>query len=181
MNKRALLGVTGSVAAYKAAELVRLFVKDGWDVRVIMTAAAGRFVGEATFASLSGNPVYTDMFKPSSEWSPEHVSLAGSADVLVIAPCTANVLAKLANGIADDLLSATALACRCPVVAAPAMNEAMWDNPATQSNVETLQARGVRVTGVDSGDLACGYSGRGRLAAVEKIMSEAREAAESRA
>ena len=131
-----VLGVTGSIAAYKAVELVRLMKERGWDVFVVMTQAATHFVGELTFRTLSQNPVGLEMFERVEAWSPAHVSLADRADAMVIAPCTANVLAKLAHGLADDLLSATALACAKPLVVAPAMNEKMWKNPATQANIE---------------------------------------------
>lgn len=165
-----VVGVTGSIAAYKAAELVRLLVKSGREVSVIMTKAATRFVGALTFRSLSRNPVVTDMFDDPEEWVPGHVAVAERADILVIAPCSANLLAKLAHGIADDMLSCTALATRAPVVVAPAMNENMWDHPATRANVETLRARGVRIVDVGEGELACGREGRGRMADPEAIM-----------
>ncbi len=159
-----VLGVTGSIAAYKAAELVRLMKKRGWDVSVVMTAAAAKFVGELTFRTLSGNPVAVDMFAESVEWMPDHISLADRADVLAIAPCTANVLAKLAHGLADDLLSAVALACRAPLVIVPAMNDNMWDHPATRDNVRTLKERRAIWVEPAVGDLACGREGRGRMA-----------------
>lgn len=166
-----VLGVTGSIAAYKAAELVRLMRKRNWGVRVIMTRCAEEFIGELTFATLSGNPVGREMFPETSHVDPEHISWAELADVILVAPCSANMLAKLAHGFADDLLSCTALAARSPVVVAPAMNDRMWDNPATQDNLKLLVSRGVRVVDVGSGDLACGYQGRGRLADLDKIMS----------
>jgi len=173
-NKHVLLGVTGSIAAYKAAELVRLFKKEDWSVRVVMTQAATRFVGQLTFRTLSQNPVALDMFQEPESWRPAHISLADEAAVFVIAPCTANVLAKLAHGLADDLLTATALATRAPIVIAPAMNEKMWDHPATRQNVEALNARGVTIVDVDTGDLACGDKGRGRLAPLETILAAVR-------
>lgn len=169
-SKSVVLGVTGSIAAYKAAELVRQMKTRGWDVSVIMTRAATEFVGELTFRTLSRNPVGVDMFDKSLEWMPDHISLADRADVLVIAPCTANVLAKLAHGIADDLLTATVLASDAPLVVAPAMNEKMWDHSATQDNVRTLKKRGVFVLDVAAGDLACGTQGKGRMADVSLIM-----------
>jgi phosphopantothenoylcysteine synthetase/decarboxylase len=170
-QRRVVLGVTGSIAAYKAAELVRLMRKRDWQVRVIMTRAATRFVGELTFQTLSQNPVAVEMFDPDVEWVPGHIALADDADVMVIAPCTANVMAKLAHGLADDLLSATALASGAPLVVAPAMNVKMWDHPATQANLATLRGRGVRIVDVGVGDLACGYEGKGRLAELEDIMA----------
>lgn len=166
-----VLGVTGSIAAYKAAELVRRFKTRGWDVSVVMTQAAARFVGELTFRVLSRNPVLTDMFDAPESWRPAHLSYAERASLLLIAPCTANVMAKLAHGIADDALTATALACDAPIVIAPAMNEKMWDHPATRANVETLKKRGATLISVAEGDLACGSSGRGRMAAVDDIVA----------
>lgn len=169
-RKHIVLGVTGSIAAYKAAELVRLMRKQAWDVAVIMTQAAARFVGELTFRTLSGHPVVVDMFAETEAWRPTHIALANRADVLVIAPCTANVIAKLAHGIADDALTAAALACRAPLVIAPAMNEGMWEHPATQANLRILKARGVFVADVERGELACGIQGQGRLASLDAIM-----------
>jgi len=171
VEKHIVAGVTGSIAAYKAAELVRLIKARGWNVSVVMTKAAEKFVRELTFRTLSQAPVAVDMFRKGEIWLPEHISLADRADVLVIAPCTANVMAKLAHGIADDLLTATALAIDAPVVIAPAMNEKMWDHAATRSNVDILKSRGVEIVEVGTGDLACGYQGRGRMASVEMIMS----------
>jgi phosphopantothenoylcysteine synthetase/decarboxylase len=169
-TKHVVLGVTGSIAAYKAADLVRQMKSRGWDVSVVMTAGAMKFVGELTFRTLSRNPVAVDMFDPSPEWCPEHISLADRADVFVVAPCTANVLAKMASGISDDLLTCTFLAVTAPVIIAPAMNEKMWDNQATRANVETLKVRGIDILDVAEGDLACGYQGRGRLAPLDQIM-----------
>jgi phosphopantothenoylcysteine decarboxylase/phosphopantothenate--cysteine ligase len=168
---RIVLGVTGSIAAYKAAELVRLMVGRDWDVSVVMTKAATRFVGELTFRTLSRNPVSVDMFEMPDMWQPEHIELARRADVLAVAPCTANVIAKLANGLADDLLSCVALATRAPLVVAPAMNENMWDHSATRANVARLVERGAVMVEVGEGDLACGIVGRGRLAAPEAILA----------
>jgi phosphopantothenoylcysteine decarboxylase/phosphopantothenate--cysteine ligase len=167
---KVLLGVTGSIAAYKAAELVRLMKARAWDVQVVMTRGAAEFVTELTFRTLSQHPVAMDMFEKRENWRPEHIALAEGTDVFVVAPCTANVIAKLAHGIADDLLTCTALSCAAPMVVAPAMNERMWDHPATQENVRILKARGVEIVEVGSGDLACGTLGRGRLAALEPIL-----------
>ena len=169
-NKKILLGVTGSIAAYKAAELVRCFKKENFDVTVIMTVSATKFVSELTFRTLSQNRVYVEMFDDTAEWCPEHISLADSSDAFLLAPCTANVIAKITHGIADDLLTATALACRVPLVIAPAMNENMWTNTVTQQNIEILTERGIEVLGTETGDLACGYQGEGRLMALEKIV-----------
>ena len=168
--KRVVLGVTGSIAAYKAVELLRLMKLRGWDVSVIMTPSATEFVGTLTFRTLSQHPVGVDMFDRALEWMPDHISLADRAGMFVIAPCTANVIAKLAHGIADDLLTATALACTAPLVVAPAMNENMWDHAATRDNVAVLRKRGVRVLDVGAGDLACGRKGRGRMADASLIL-----------
>ena len=169
-TKHIVLGVTGSIAAYKAAELVRLMIKKNWEVSVVMTQAATRFIGELTFRALTRRPVVLDMFQETEVWRPTHISLADWADVLVIAPCTANVMAKLAHGLADDALSATALACQAPLVVAPAMNEKMWDHLATRENLRLLKSRGAVVVDVEQGDLACGCEGRGRLASLDAII-----------
>ena len=168
--RHVVVGVTGSIAAYKSAELVRLLKKQGWNVSVIMTQAATRFVGELTFRTLSQNPVGIDMFDVPDEWCPEHISMADWADAVLIAPCTANVIAKIAHGIADDLLSATVLASCAPLMIAPAMNEKMWKNAATQSNIHLLKSRGISIVDVESGELACGCQGQGRMAPVETIL-----------
>lgn len=164
-----VLGVTGSIAAYKACELVRLLVKEEHDVHVIMTPCSQKFVTPLTFQTLSRNPVAVTMFDDPEEWVPGHISLADKADLFVIAPCTANVLAKLAHGLADDLLTATALATRAPLLIAPAMNTGMWENPATQQNSATLITRGVRFVDAGTGDLACGITGKGRMAEPQQI------------
>lgn len=168
---RIVLGVTGSIAAYKAAELVRLMKAQDWDVHVVLTDGGAEFVTELTFRTLSRNPVGGDQFdKSRSDWHPEHISLADQADLLVIAPCTANVMAKLAQGLSDDLLTATALACKAPLVLAPAMNGNMWTHPATQANLKLLKSRGTLFVDMQMGDLACGYQGLGRMAEPEQIM-----------
>ena len=165
-----VLGVTGSIAAYKACELTRLFVKNGHDVHVIMTQAGTRFVAPLTFRTLSRNPVSVDLFDEPDEWVPGHISLAERASLMVIAPCTANVIAKLAHGLSDDQLTATALATKAPLLVAPAMNSGMWANPATQSNLATLAARGVILVDAGTGDLACGTSGKGRMAEAQEVF-----------
>lgn len=165
-----VLGVTGSISAYKAAELVRLMMKRGWGVSVVMTDAATKFVTPLTFQTLSRRQVAVDSFSSLGEWEPNHIALAKRADALVIAPCTANVLAKLACGIADDELSATAIACRAPLIVAPAMNDAMLEHPATQANLETLRKRGAIIVSPEVGELACGVQGRGRLADLSAII-----------
>ncbi len=167
---RILLGVTGSIAAYKAVDLLRLMQRDGWSVRVIMTRAATEFVGELTFRTLSRHPVAVDMFERPGRWEPLHIALAQDADAMLIAPCTANVMAKIANGIADDLLSCTALSIEVPLVLAPAMNRAMLAHPATVANLTYLRDRGVHLVESGIGDLACGTTGRGRMADGAEVM-----------
>ncbi|MBO7720949.1 MAG: hypothetical protein J6T01_00930 [Kiritimatiellae bacterium] len=171
MDRKILLGVTGSIAAYKAVELVRLFSAAGDDVTVLMTPAAREFVTPLTFRTLSRNPVYSDQFAAPSEWKPEHVALADAADLAVVAPATANTIAKLRFGMADNLLLATLLATRAPLVIAPAMNTGMWRNPATRENVAALEARGVRIAGPREGELACGDSGAGRMLEPKEIFA----------
>ena len=173
MKRKILLGVTGSIAAYKAAELVRLFVKAGDEVQVVMTEAATKFVSPLTFQTLSRNPVFVDAFAPPAAWKPEHVSLAAWADVALVAPATANTLAKMRFGLADNLLTETLLATRAPVVVAPAMNAGMWAAAATQENLAVLKARGVAVVGPADGELACGVTGAGRMAEPEAIFRAA--------
>jgi phosphopantothenoylcysteine decarboxylase/phosphopantothenate--cysteine ligase len=173
-GRRVLLGVTGGIAAYKSASLARLMTADGADVRVVMTAAAIRFVGPDTFAALTRNPVHTDLFERTD--TVLHVRLAHEADLAVVAPATANVLAKLALGLADDLLTSTLCEAQCPLVLAPAMHTGMWTNPATASNVRTLVERGAVVVGPEEGPLAAGDEGRGRMAEPEDILRAAREA-----
>ncbi len=168
-----LLGVTGSIAAYKACELTRLLVKAGHEVHVLMTKAGTQFVAPLTFRTLSRNPVSVDLFDAPDEWMPGHISLAERADLLVIAPCTANVAAKLANGLSDDLLTATALATKAPLLIAPAMNTGMWEHPATQANLATLASRGATFVDAGTGDLACGTTGKGRMAEALEIFEAA--------
>ena len=172
MGRKVLIGVTGSVAAYKAAELVRLFVKNGDDVRVVMTPAACEFVKPLTFQTLSRNPVAVEQFAQPVEWKPEHISLAEWADVAIVAPATANTIAKMAYGIADNLLTATLLATRAKIAVAPAMNDGMWGAAATAENIEKLRARGVLVMSPREGELACGRSGLGRMPEPEEIFEE---------
>ncbi len=170
------LGVSGGIAAYKAAELVRQFQDRGLRVQVIMTAAAQEFVRPLTFAALSGEKVITELFgtgaeQPNIDSAVEHIAVAQSIDALVVAPATADILAKFAQGIANDFLSTLYLATTAPVVVAPAMNVNMWEHPATRANVETLRQRGVCVVEPDAGYLACGMTGPGRLAANESIVA----------
>ncbi|HEV2183205.1 MAG TPA: bifunctional phosphopantothenoylcysteine decarboxylase/phosphopantothenate--cysteine ligase CoaBC [Candidatus Acidoferrales bacterium] len=173
---RIALGVSGGVAAYKAAELVRRLQQEKLDVQVVMTRGAQEFITPLTFAALTGNKVITELFgekeSPANvESAIEHIAVAQRIDLLVVAPATADVLAKLANGIADDFLTTLYLATKAPVIIAPAMNVNMWEHPATQKNIETLRARGVRVVQPDEGYLACGMVGPGRLAGIEAIAS----------
>src|SRR5579864_7503045 len=170
------LGVSGGIAAYKAAELVRLLQDRGIRVQVVMTRAAQEFVRPLTFAALSGEKVITDLFgagaeDPNIDSAVEHIAVAQSIDALVIAPATADIIAKLAHGEANDFLTTLFLATTAPVVVAPAMNVNMWENAATQANLETLRARGIRVVQPDAGYLACGMIGPGRLAANETILA----------
>lgn len=166
-GRRILLGVTGGIAAYKAAYLARLLRERGAEVQVLMTPAATRFVGPDTFAALTGRPVHSDVFEHTDEVL--HVRLAHEADAAVVAPATANVLAKLAIGLADDLLTSTLLELSTPVVVAPAMHTGMWESPATRENVHTLRSRGVRIVGPSEGSLAAGDEGMGRMADPEEI------------
>jgi phosphopantothenoylcysteine decarboxylase/phosphopantothenate--cysteine ligase len=173
-KRRIVLGITGSIAAYKACELVRRLAEAGADTKVIMTRNATRFVGEAAMLSLSGNPVVTDMFSLHAEALPEHISLSRWAQLILIAPATANIIGKAAAGIADDLLSTTILSARCKILFAPAMNSAMYQNPIVQSNITKLQALGYEFVDPDVGPLACGDEGLGRLADISKIIEKAK-------
>ena len=175
MSRKVVIGVTGSIAAYKACELVRLFVKADADVHVVMTDHAKEFVTPLTFRTLSRNPVQNQMFAEPLSWKPEHIGLAESADLLVIAPATANILAKMAQGIADDLLSSVALATKAPILVAPAMNTGMWENPATQANLALVKSRGVHFVSPGTGDLACGTQGPGRMAEPPEIFAAAQQ------
>jgi len=170
MNRKILLCVTGSIAAYKAVELVRLFIKNGDSVTVLMTPAACEFVKPLTFQTLSRNPVYVDQFAPVVSWKPEHISLAEAADLVLVAPATANTIAKMRYGLADNLLTATLLATRAPIAIAPAMNTGMWESPVTQENIAALKARGVKVIDPVDGELACGVKGNGRMMDPEQIF-----------
>lgn len=170
-KRRILLGVTGGIAAYKVAELARLLQKNNVEVRVAMTEAATHFVGPATFQALTGKPVALDAWDASVPNGMPHIELSREADAIVIAPASADFLAKLANGLADDLLSTTCLACNVPLLVAPAMNREMWDNPATQRNVDRLRADGVAILGPAAGDQACGETGMGRLLEPEDLLA----------
>ena len=183
-GKSVVLGVTGGIAAYKACELCSRLRKAGARVYVIMTKNACQFVAPLTFETLSNHPVASDTFARPDTWEVEHIALAKRAEAFVIAPATANILAKMACGIADDMLSTTVLATRAPVLVAPAMNTGMWENPVTQENVNRLRARGVHFVGPEGGFLACGDTGAGRMSepaaifeAVEGLLSREKDCA----
>lgn len=173
MKHGIVLGITGGIAAYKACELTRLIKKAGWDVRVVETENAAKFVPPLTFETLSGNRVSTDTFDHPFEI--EHISLAKFADILVIAPATADIIGKIACGIADDLLSTTAMAVSCPVLIAPAMNNNMWKSAAVQANVDLLKKRGFLFVGPESGELACGDKDTGRMSEPASIFAAIKE------
>jgi phosphopantothenoylcysteine decarboxylase / phosphopantothenate---cysteine ligase len=168
---RVVLGVTGGIAAYKAAELTRLLVKEGITVDVVMTAAATKFIAPMTMQALSGNPVLTDLWESGSANAMGHIELSRQADAIVVAPASANFIAKLAHGFADDLLSALCLARDCPLLIAPAMNVQMWGNAATQRNVAQLRTDAIEILGPGSGDQACGEIGDGRMFEPEEILA----------
>ncbi len=171
-GKTVLIGVSGGIAAYKTCYLVSRLVQSGATVHVMMTENATKFVSPLTFETLSHNRVTVDTFDRDFTWEVEHVALAKKADALVIAPATANVMAKLAYGIADDFLTTTALACKCPIIVAPAMNKDMFDAAATRENIAILSSRGVKTVFGGEGYLACGDSGRGRMAEPETLFDE---------
>ena len=174
-NTCVVLGVTGGIAAYKACELLRLLQKQGIDVYVVMTKHACQFVAPLTFETLSGHPVAVDTFERPATWEVEHIALAKRADLFLIAPATANIIGKMACGIADDMLSTTVMATKAPVMIAPAMNTGMWESAAVQQNIKTLIGRGVHVVTPATGHLACGDSGAGKLEDVAVIAERALE------
>ena len=171
-SKSIVLGITGGIAAYKAAELTRLLVKAGYAVQVVMTGAAAHFVGAATLQALSGKPVLTQLWDSAAGNGMTHIDLSRAADVILIAPASANFLAKLAHGLADDLLSTLCLARNCPLAVASAMNREMWDKPATQRNLAQLRQDGIAVFGPASGEQACGDLGMGRMLEAETLLIE---------
>jgi guanylate kinase len=175
LMKTIVLGVCGSIAAYKSADLTSKLVKRGHSVSVVMTANATQFIGAMTFQTLSKNPVTSGVFDERESWRPTHIDLADRADLFLIAPATANVIAKVALGISDDALTSIALATRAPFLIAPAMNGKMWLHPATQQNATTLRTRGAEFIGPEEGMLACGYEGVGRLWNVDEIVAKADE------
>jgi phosphopantothenoylcysteine synthetase/decarboxylase len=175
--KNIVLGVTGSIAAHRAADLASLLTKRNCDVHVVMTADAQQFITPLPFKTLSRNPVVTNLYDEEEGWKPTHIKLADDANLLLIAPATANTLAKLAHGLADDALSCIALALnpQAKILIAPAMNGKMWLHPATQQNVATLKSRGAEFIGPEEGLLSCGYEGIGRLWPVDKVADRALE------
>jgi phosphopantothenoylcysteine decarboxylase/phosphopantothenate--cysteine ligase len=168
---KVLLGVSGAIACYKVCSLVRLMVQAGWEVRVVPTARALDFVGEITWRTLSQHAVESDAFAPNADWHPRHIALAQWADVMLVAPCSANTLAKLAQGCGENLLQEVALAFTKPLLVAPSMNVDMWANKAVQANVATLKSRGIEVITPGEGELACGVSGSGRLPEPEALFA----------
>lgn len=175
-GKRVLLGVTGSIAAYQAADLIGLLRNELADVRVVLTRAAAQFITPLTLETISGHPASVEMFDGRPHAGIEHTALSALADLVLVAPATANFLGKVANGIADDLLTTLVMASACPVVIAPAMNERMWRNPLVQRNVRRLRAAGYAFVEPEYGPMACGGEGWGRLARLEAIVARAREA-----
>ena len=171
-NKNIVLGVTGGIAAYKAAEIVSKLKKLNANVDVVMTKNACEFITPLTLRTLSKNEVITDMFEQTKLYNPEHISLAIKADMILVAPATANIIGKVANGIADDMLSTTIMATKAPVIFALAMNENMLENPIVQSNIDKLKEYGYQFIEADCGMLACGTEGKGRLAKIEVIIEE---------
>ncbi|MEX0700508.1 MAG: bifunctional phosphopantothenoylcysteine decarboxylase/phosphopantothenate--cysteine ligase CoaBC [Planctomycetales bacterium] len=178
-GREILLGVSGGIAAYKAADLASKLVQAGAGVSVVMTRAAEKFIGRTTFEALTGRPVHQDLFDPREHYRGEHIGLAAGADLMIVAPATAHVLAKLAHGMADDLLSTLALTITCPLLVAPAMNCEMWAKPAVQRNVAQLRDDGVLFVEPASGWLSCGTFGPGRMAEPAEILERIREILES--
>ena len=173
--KTVIVGITASIAAYKACEIVNLLRKDSFDARVILTKDALEFVTPLTLQTLSGNKVLTDMFEPAEKWSPVHTSLADSASLILIAPATANVIGKLANGICDDLLTCVTYASKAPVLIAPAMNENMYNHKMVAENIAKLEKIGYSFVGPVKGHLACGHDAIGHIASVPEIIKEAKK------
>ncbi|MFH1406419.1 MAG: flavoprotein [Candidatus Omnitrophota bacterium] len=175
MKKEIVLGITGSVAAYKACDLIGLLRREGHSVNCILTKEAQEFITPLTLQTLSANPVYTDMFEAPDEWNPRHISLAKKADILLIAPASANIVGKLAGGICDDLLTCTALAMKAPVLLAPAMNEAMYAHKIVKENIAKLKKIGYEFIGPVQGHLACGGVGMGHIAPLGEIIKEVKK------
>ena len=174
LKKRLLLGITGGIAAYKAAELARLLTQTGIDVQVVMTQSACRFVGPVTFQSLTGNPVYSDLWETNAVQNMAHINLSRHVDMILVAPASADFIARLANGLADDLLTTLCLARDCPLMIAPAMNRQMWENTATQRNLALLRLDGIKIVGPASGEQACGEIGMGRMLEASELAEAVR-------
>ena len=170
-DRRIVVGITGSIAAYKACELVRRLREAGAEVQTVLTEHGEAFIGEQTLLTLSGRPVLTDLFSTGSRWEPEHVAISDWADACIVAPATANVIGKVASGIADDVLTSLVMAMGCPVAFAPAMNVKMYENPVVQANIEKLKGLGYEFVEPEEGYLACGYEGKGRLAETRKLVA----------
>lgn len=171
-NREIVVGISGGIAAYKIAEVVSQLVQSGAGVTVVMTESATQFIGKTTFQALTGRPVYMDLFAPQEHFIGEHIGLARRADLLLLAPATAHLMARLAHGLADDLLTTLALAVTCPVLIAPAMNNEMWSKASVQRNVTQLQEDGLNFVGPDSGWLSCQAIGPGRMSAPQDILNE---------
>src|SRR5688572_16540404 len=171
-GKRILLGLTGGIAAYKSAELARLLIRAGCDVRAVLTSAAERFIGAVTLQALTGQTAWSDLWDPRVPDNMGHIELSRDRELIVVAPASGDFLGKLAGGLAGDLLSTLCLARRCPLMAAPAMNVEMWENPAMQRNLHTLRGDGVFFAGPAAGDQACGEVGMGRMLEPEEILAE---------
>ena len=174
-NKTIILGISGGIAAYKACDVIRGLKKEGADVHVILTKAGEQFITPLTLQTLSCNPVYTDMFNLIDEAKVQHVSLADKADLVLVAPATADIIAKMACGICDELLTTVICATKAPVVFAPSMNVNMWEHPITQDNIKKLKKIEYYIIEPEEGDLACDYEGKGRLASPDKIVEIARD------
>lgn len=170
--KEVILGVTGGIAAYKSCDIIRKLRKSGFNVTVIMTEEARHFITPLTLQTISRNKVYSDMFELPSDWEPEHIALAKMADLVLIAPCSANIIGKLANGICDDLLTCTVISTKAKIVLAPAMNERMYKNRVVQENIIRLERLGYKFVGPVKGELACGEEGIGHLADADSIVRE---------
>lgn len=171
-EKTIILGISGGIAAYKCCDLTRMMVKEGFDVHVILTQAATQFVTPLTLQTLSRNKVHREMFNLTDEMEVGHISLADRADIILVAPATADLIAKVSNGICDELLTTVISATKAPVIFSPSMNENMWTNPITQENVNRLKNFGYKFIEPEEGDLACGYKGKGRLPNLETIVNE---------
>ncbi len=174
-----ILGVTGSIAAYKACDIINILRRNGFNVTVIMTKEADEFISPLTLQTLSNNKVYSEMFELPTQWNPLHTSLADKADLILIAPACANTIGKIAHGICDDLLTCVALASNAKLLLAPAMNEKMYKHPAVQENIKALKARGVKFIGPVKGSLVCGYEGIGHIAEIDTIIKEVKKSLRS--